>query len=177
MNKDKFKIFIKADTIPIIDNPIIKYIEDDKRNRLFSEIYYNDNLIAKGIILDFYKEFENIELGEKHTHVLTFEWNGKIYTKNTYFGQMVFKIKNYKNPPLNIKTKEKYINEIVAIFDGYVKSLLKKDKNLILGFIPSSSKLPDEITNKLANINKLPFNNFIFKKSDIQSKNITTIAN
>ena len=39
MNKDKFKIFIKADTIPIIDNSIIKYIEDDRKNRLFSEIY------------------------------------------------------------------------------------------------------------------------------------------
>ena len=138
---------------------------------------YDNNLIAKGIILDFYKEFENIEIGEKHTHILTFEWNGEIYTKNTYFGQMVFEIKNYKNPSLNIKTKEKYINEIVAIFDGYIKSLLKRDKNLTLGFVPSSSKLPDEITNKLDSINKLSFNNFIFKNSDIQSKNITTIAN
>jgi hypothetical protein len=177
MNKEKFKIIIKSKKVPIINNPIIKYIEDDRKKRLFCEIYYDNNLIAKGVILDFYKEFENIELGEKYTHILTFEWNGKIYAKNTHFGQMVFKIKNYKNPLLDIKTKEKYINEIVAIFDGYVKSLLKRDKSLILGFIPSSSKLPDEITGKLADINKLPFNNFIFKNRDIQSKNITTIAN
>jgi len=175
MKREKFRIIIKAKKVPFVNNPIIEYVEDGKKNRLFCEIYYDNNLIAKGIILDFYKEFENIELGEKYSHVLTFKWKGKIYTKNTYFGQIVFKIKNYKNPPLNIKTKERYINEIVAIFDGYVKSLLSK--NLILGFIPSSSKLPDEITGKLADINKLSVNNFIFKNSNTQSKNITIIAN
>jgi len=94
--------------------------------------------------------------------------------KNTYFGQIVFEIKNYKNPSLNIKTKEKYINEIVAIFDGYVKSLLRNNVNLALSFVPSSSKSPDEIANKLAKINNISLNNFIFKNSNIQSKNLIT---
>ena len=177
MNYKKFKFIIKSNKIPIVNNPIIEYIEDEKRNKLLCEIYYDGNLISKGVILDFYKKFENMEdfFGNIFTHILTFEYNDKTYTKNTYFGQIVFKIKNYKNPPLNIKTREKYINEIVAIFDGYVNSLLKNNINLSLGFVPSSSKLPDEIVNKLAKINNISLNNFIFKNRNIQSKNLTTL--
>jgi hypothetical protein len=175
VNKEKFKIFIKAKKIPIINNPIIEYVQDSRRNRLFCEIYYDNILISKGVILDFYKEFENIEvfLGEKYTHILTFDWSGKTYTKNTHFGQIVYKLKNFKNPPLENMIRENYINEIVAIFDGYVKSLLSNNVNLALDFVPSSSRLPDEIANKLSIINKVPLCNFICKSNIIQSKNLT----
>jgi hypothetical protein len=57
------KLFVKAKKTPIINNPIIEYIEDKNRNtnRLYCEIYWKNILIAKGVVLDFYKEFENIE--------------------------------------------------------------------------------------------------------------------
>lgn len=174
MNSTKFRFVIETKKVPFVSNPLIEYTENSDRNRLYCEIYYDNVLISKGIILDFYKEFENMEdfFGNVSTHILTFEWNGKVYTKNTYFGQIVFEIKNYKSPSLDIKTKEKYINEIVAVFDGYVKSLLRNNVNLVLGFVPSSTKLPDEIANKLAKINNILLNNFIFKSSNILSKNL-----
>jgi hypothetical protein len=49
MNYKKFKFIIKSNKIPIVNNPIIEYIEDEKRNKLLCEIYYDGNLISKGL--------------------------------------------------------------------------------------------------------------------------------
>jgi hypothetical protein len=180
MKTSDFKIIIKAKKVPInIDNEIIEYIQDDSRknNHLYCEIFFQDTLIAKGIILDFYKEFEILQFNNNiFTQIKTFEWNNIIYTKNTYFGQKIFEIKNFKNPALESKKRELYINEIVSIFDGYIKFLKKDYNKLQLTFIPSDSKIPNDITIKLSEINELSLSEIIKKNSLIQSKTLTTLA-
>ena len=177
---DDFKIIIKAKKVPVnIDNEIIEYIQDTtmQNNYLHCEIFFQKILIAQGVILDFYKEFEILQFNNNiFTQIKTFEWNNTIYTKNSYFGQKIFEIKNFKNPALESKKRELYINEIVSIFDGYIKFLKKDYEKLQLTFIPSDSKIPNEITIKLSEINTLSLSEIIEKNSLIQSKTLTTLG-
>lgn len=156
---DKFRIdVITKQSIPInINNPILNYIQDNERkgDRLFVKVYYDNIEIGRGIILDFYKQFEVIEdFGEAHTRVLSFEHNGKTMFKNTSLGNMIYRIKNFKNPPINDDEREKYINEITSIFEKYALSIKENINNLKLSYVPSSTKTPDEIAQKIQkNIN------------------------
>jgi len=56
------------------------------------------------------------------------------------------------------------------------KSLVGHDVTLTLEYVPSSSKIPDEIAYSLAQIYQLPLERFIQKNSDIPSKQLTTIG-
>ena len=174
---DKFRLIIKAKKVPVIDNPIIEYIEDKNINHLHCEIYYGNNLIAKGVILDFYKEFENIVdfLGIKTTRISQFEWKGKLYTRNTYWGQKIFEIKHFINPPVDEEKRDKYIGEITDIFKYYIKSLIEEGINLSISYIPSSSKIPEEIAHNLSVISNIKLSPIIQKNSNRQSKSLTTI--
>ncbi len=172
LNYQNFKLIIKAKKVPIVSNPIISYIEDKNNNHLYCEIYWKNILIAKGIILDFYKEFENIE---DFTYVSTFEWQGQIYTKNTYFGQKIFEIKNFTNPPLDEQKRKSYLSEMVNNFTPYIESLINHSINPIISYVPSHSKIPENIAYQLANDNNLQIVNIIQKNSSFQSKNLTAI--
>lgn len=177
---DDFQIIIKAKKVPVnIDNEIIEYLQDItmQNNHLYCEIFFKGTLIAQGIVLDFYKEFEILQFNNNiFTQIKTFEWNNTVYTKNTYFGQKIFEIKNFKNPALDANKRELYINEIVSILNGYVKNLKESYKTLQLIFIPSNSKIPNDITIKLSKINKLSLNEIIKKNSLVQSKTLTTLS-
>lgn len=178
---DDFKITIKAKKVPVnINNEIIKYIQDTTipNNHLQCEVFFQDTLIAQGIVLDFYKEFEILQDFNQNlfTHILTFEWNNTTYTKNTNFGQKIYEIKNFKNPPIQQEKRELYINEIVSYFDGYVKYLKQNYNFLNITFIPSSSKIPDEIATKLSTINTIPLKPIISKNSSTASKTITSLS-
>jgi len=175
-----FKISIKAKKVPVnIDNKIINYTQDIsmKNNHLFCEIFFKETLIAQGIILDFYKEFEILDFNQQtFTQIKTFEWNDTTYTKNTYYGQKIFQIKNFKNPPIDDNVKESYINEIVSVFNGYIEYLKKDIQNLNITYIPSSSKIPEDITDKLSKINKVPLKDIIKKNHLFQSKSMTDLS-
>lgn len=178
---DDFKIVIKGKKVPVnINNEIIKYIQDIsfQNNHLSCEIFFQENLIGQGIILDFYKEFEILQDFNKNffTSILTFEWNNTIYTKNTYFGQKVFEIKNFKNPALEFNKKELYINEIVSHFNGYIQYLKKHYSNLCITLIPSNSNIPEDISTKLSVINTIPLKTIISKNSSVSSKSMTTLS-
>jgi phosphoribosylpyrophosphate synthetase len=129
------------------------------------------------VILDFYKEFENIEdfFGSRITRIKTFEWHGRLYTQNTYFGQKVYEMKNFNDPPIDNSKRGSYLNEIVSAFEPYIRSLIEHDVALTLGYVPSSSKIPDEIAHRLAQIFQLPLKSFIQKNSDVPSKQLTAI--
>ena len=58
--KFKIDIYTNKET-HIIDNTNLSYIEKETIDDLFVKIYYDKIEIGRGIILDFYKEFENIE--------------------------------------------------------------------------------------------------------------------
>lgn len=64
-NISKIKIeIITKQNIPInINNPVLNYIQDKDRkgDRLLAKVYYDDVEIGRGVILDFYKQFEIIE--------------------------------------------------------------------------------------------------------------------
>ena len=175
-----FKIIIKAKKVPVnINNKIINYSKDIARenNHLFCEIFFKKTLIAQGIILDFYKEFEILSFNQKtFTQIKTFEWKGSNYTKNTYYGQKIFEIKNFKNPQLKDNVKELYINEIVSVFNGYIKHLTKDIDNLNITYIPSSSKIPENITDKLSKINKVPLKDIVTKNTVLASKSMTDLS-
>lgn len=175
-----FKLNIKAKKVPVnIDNEIISYIQDStlKSPHLICELFFQDTLIAQGIVLDFYKEFEILQFNENFfTQIKTFEWNGTTYTKNSYFGQKIFEIKNFKKPPLPTETKDSYINEIVSILTGYVKYLKERHSNIQLTYIPSHSKIPEEITSKLSVVNSVDMQNIVSKNSVPQSKSIKTLS-
>jgi len=177
---DDFKIIIKARKVPVnINNEIIEYIQETtlQNNHLHCEIFFQKILIAQGIMLDFYKEFEILQFNDNiFTQIKTFEWKNTVYTKNSYFGQKIFEIKNFKSPALETNKRELYINEIVSIFNGYVKNLKESYKTLQLTFIPSDSKIPNDITIKLSEINTLPLNEIIKKNTVIQSKSLTTLS-
>ncbi len=180
MNIYDFKISIKAKKAPVnINNKIIIYTQDVtmQNNHLFCEIFFKETLIAQGIILDFYKEFEILDFNQQtFTQIKTFELNGATYTKNTYYGQKIFEIKNFKNPPIDDKVKESYINEIVSVFNGYIEYLKKDIQNLNITYIPSSSKIPEDIAYKLSKINQVTLKDVIKKNHLVQSKSMTDLS-
>jgi len=94
--------------------------------------------------------------------------------KNTHFGQMIYKIKNFKNPPIDDIERKQYIKEITAIFEAYIPSLEKKASNLKLSFIPSATKTPDDIAKRLHTLSNLELVKIIDKNTQdtIDSKNI-----
>lgn len=178
---DNFKIVIKAKKIPVnINNEIISYTQDTTipNSHLKCEVFSQDTLIAQGIILDFYKEFEILQDFNQNpfTHILTFEYNGREYQKYTYFGKKLYEMKYLKSPPIQQVTRESYIDEIISHFHGYIKYLKDNYRNLNTTFIPSSSKIPDEIATKLSAINSIPLKTIISKNSSTASKTITSLS-
>lgn len=178
---DDFKIIIKAKKVPVnINNEIIEYIQDTaiQNSHLQCEVFFKDILIAQGIILDFYKEFEILQDFNQNlfTHILTFEYNGQEYQKYTYFGQKLYRMKYLKNPPIQTEERETSINEIVSHFNGYLNSLQQNHTNLNVTFIPSSSLIPNEIAHLLSQINHLPLKSIISKNSSQASKSMTNLS-
>ncbi|MEA3554283.1 MAG: hypothetical protein U9R39_07785 [Campylobacterota bacterium] len=176
-----FKIIIKAKKVPVnIDNEIINYVQDStlKNNHLHCEIYFQETLIAQGIILDFYKEFEILEGFNKvpFTHILTFEYNGREHQSYTRFGNIIYKIKYLTNKPITEEIRELYLNEIISYFNGYINYLKENYTNLNITYIPSQSKVPDEISSKLSKINTIPLKANISKNSSVSSKSITNLS-
>jgi hypothetical protein len=180
-NISKIKIeIITKQNIPInINNPVLNYIQDKDRkgDRLLVKVYYNNREIGRGVILDFYKQFEIIEdFGEPHTRVVSFDYHGTTKYKNTYLGNMVYRIKNFKNPPIDKDERKSYIEEFTAIFEAYLSSLEKKIDDLKLTYIPSSTKIPDEITYNLSKTFKKEILKIVDKNphDTVDSKSITT---
>lgn len=172
-----FKIIIKAKKVPVnINNEIIEYIEDTtiQNNHLYCKLFFQQTLIAQGIILDFYKDFEILQDFNQNpfTHILTFEYKNREYQKYTYFGKMLYELKYLKSPPIEQQTRESYINEIISHFDGYIKYY----SNVNITFIPSSSKIPDDIANKLSIINSIPLKTIISKNTHVSSKSMTNLS-
>jgi len=181
LNIYDFKISIKAKKVPVnIDNKIINYIQDVtmQNNHLFCEIFFKETLIAQGIILDFYKEFEILEGFNKtlFTHILTFEYNGREHQSYTRFGKTIYEMKYLNNPAIEKKIRESYLDNIISHFNGYINDLKENYTNLNITYIPSQSKIPDEISSKLSQINKIPLKANISKSSLIQSKTITSLS-
>lgn len=178
---DDFKIKIRANKIPVnINNHIIEYIQDLtlQNNHLQCEIFFKETLIAQGIVLDFYKEFEILQdfNGNPFTHILTFEYNEKEHQSFTRFGKMIYEMKYLKSPPIQHEKRELYIHEIISHFNGYINYLKESYDNLNITFIPSNSQIPDEIANKLSIINTLPLKPIISKNSSVASKTLTTVS-
>lgn len=176
-----FKIIIKAKKVPVsIDNEIINYIQDStlQNNHLHCEMFFKETLIAQGIILDFYKEFEILEGFNKvpFTHILTFEYNGREYQSYTKFGKTIYKMKYLNNPPIENTIRELYIDEIISYFNGYITYLKENYTNLNITYIPSQSKVPDDLSSKLSKINEIPLKANISKNSLVQSKSITNLS-
>jgi len=176
-----FKIIIKAKKIPVnINNEIIEYTQDNTRpnNHLYCEIFFQKTLIAKGIILDFYKEFEVLKFnGNLFTQIKTFEYHGNEYQSHTKFGNMIYKMKYLTKPPIEEKTRKLYINEFISIFNGYINSLKETHKNLNITYIPSESEVPNNIANMLCLINEIPLKTIICKNNNlIQSKELKSLS-
>jgi hypothetical protein len=176
-----FKIIIKAKKVPVsIDNEIIEYIQDTSipNNHLRCKLFFQKTLIAQGIILDFYKEFEILQDFNQNpfTHILTFEYNGREYQKYTYFGKKLYEMKYLKSPPIQQVTRESYIDEIISHFNGYIKYLKENYNDLKITFIPSSSQIPDEIATKLSAINSIPLKTIISKNTQVSSKSMTNLS-
>ena len=181
MNIDDFKIRIKARKVPVnINNEIIEYIQDAtiQNSHLCCEIFFQKNLIAQGRILDFYKEFEILRDFNQNvfTHILTFKYNGKEHQSYTSFGETIYKMKYLNHPPIIKEERELYINEIVSVFNGYIKYLKDNYANLNIIYIPSDSKIPNDITIKLSEINKIPLKTNISKNSLVSSKSMTDVS-
>ena len=179
LSKIKIEI-ISKNIVPVnIDNPILTYKQDKNRqsDRLLVKVYYDDIEIGVGIILDFYKQFEIIEdFGEPQTRVISFEHKGNIKFTNTYFGNTIYRIKNFKNPKIAEEERERYIQEITAIFNTYLPFLEEKAPNFKLSYIPSSARIPDDICKNLSNLSKKEIVKIVDKNPNdtIDSKSITT---
>ncbi len=176
-----FKISIKAKKVPVnIDNEMINYVQDStlKNNHLHCEIFFQDTLIAQGIILDFYKEFEILEGFNKisFTHILTFEYNGREHQSYTKFGKTIYEMKYLNNPPIVKEIRELYLDEIISYFNGYINYLKENYTNLNITYIPSQSKIPDDLSSKLSKINTIPLKANISKNSSVSSKSITNLS-
>lgn len=171
MSKYKIKIITKQTVPQNIPNPYLEYLQnvERKNNRLFVQVFYNDLVVGKGIILDFYKKFEVIEdFGVTQTKALN--WH-------THVGSMVYKLKYYRDPPLPEDQRRKYIETFTDIWSKYIEKIKEVDKNLGLTFIPSSRRIPDELANELGRQTGLETNPLIVVNPDMQSelKNIQDI--
>lgn len=176
-----FTITIKAKKVPVnINNQIIKYTQDRgmQNDHLICEIHFQKTLIAQGVILDFYKEFEILEGFNKvlFTHILTFEYNGREHQSYTKFGKTIYEMKYLNNPAIEKKLRESYIDNIITHFNGYINYLKENYTNLNITYIPSQSKIPDEISSKLSKISTIPLKANISKNSLVQSKTITSLS-
>jgi hypothetical protein len=176
-----FKIIIKAKKVPVnINNEIINYVQDNtlQNNHLHCEIYFQETLIAQGIILDFYKEFEILEGFNKvpFTHILTFEYNGREHQSYTKFGNIIYKIKYLTNKPITEEIRGLYLDELISYFNGYINYLKENYTNLNITYIPSQSKIPDDLSSKLSKINEIPLKANISKNSSVSSKSITNLS-
>lgn len=82
---------------------------------------------------------------------------------------MVYRIKNFKNPPIDKDERKSYIEEFTAIFEAYLSFLEEKIDDLK----PSSTKIPDEIT---CNLSKKEILKIVDKNphDTVDSKSITT---
>ena len=178
---DDFKIIIKAKKVPVnINNEIIEYVQDNtiQNNHLQCRVFFQNTLIAQGIILDFYKEFDILQDFNQNpfTHILTFKYNNREYQKYTYFGKKLYEMKYLKSPPIQTTTRESYVDEIISYFNGYIKNLKENYTDLKIAFIPSGSQIPDEIATKLSIINTIPLKKIISKNTQVSSKSITNLS-
>lgn len=172
--KFKVEIYTNKET-PITDNTNLTYIKDETRDDLFVKIYYDKIEIGRGIILDFYKEFENIEEnGNIVTKIKTFSSNGKTHESFTNYGQKIYKLKYLKSPPIEEEERKKYIEIFANEMNAYVEVIAKKYKDIKLSYISSSSLVPDEIVEKIKDLSSLEVENIIIKNSGQDSKSITT---
>jgi len=85
-------------------------------------------------------------------------------------------MKYLHNPPILNKTRELYIDNILFHFNGYINYLKDSHDNLHITYIPSQSKIPDEISYKLSEINSIPLKACISKNSLIHSKTMTKLS-
>jgi predicted amidophosphoribosyltransferase len=171
MSKFKIKITTSQPVPQNIPNPFLEYQQDMNRksSRLFVQVFYNNQEIGLGIVLDFYKCFEIIEdFGVIQTRVLNM---------NTHVGSMVYKLKYYRDPPLPEDQRRKYIETFTDIWSKYIEKIKEVDKNLGLTFIPSSRRIPDELANELGRRTGLETSPLIVVNPEMQNelKNIQDI--
>jgi len=167
----KFKFKIYANKIPIVNNPILEYVENKKLTRLLGEIYYEDKLIAKGVILDFYKNFYNSNNETKINGTINY---GRFIDEKTAFGQKIYELKYYNNPPLNKTKKDKYLKRIFYIFSQFINSFLWEQDINVVTFVPSSKKIPDEVSKNISNKMNINLKDVIEKSSSSNSsKNLS----
>jgi pyrimidine operon attenuation protein/uracil phosphoribosyltransferase len=172
----KFKIEIHTNKeTPIINNTNLFYIKDEAIDELFVKIYYDSIEIGQGIILDFYKEFLNIDFnGEKITQIKTFPFHSGTKEKYTNYGNKIYQLKYLKNPFIPKTQRNIYINKFANDINQYITQLLEINEDLKLAYISSTSQVPDDIAKELENITSLKIANVVLKNSGIDSKNITT---
>jgi hypothetical protein len=89
---------------------------------------------------------------------------------------MIYEMKYLNNPPIEDNIRELYINDIISVFNGYVGYLKDNYTNLNITYIPSQSKIPDELSNKLSSIHTIPLIANISKNSSISSKSMINLA-
>ena len=152
-------------------NPYLTYMQDDSRkgDRLSVKIFYDDIEIGRGVILDFYKQFEIIEdFGTSHVNV----------GRSTTLGDRIYKLKYFKNPAISKEQRKFFIKSFVESFEPYIKQLKKHKKregcNCFLTYVPSSTKTPDRIAKGLSKSTDVKLANIIYKNSaeTQDSKNI-----
>jgi len=166
----KFRFKIQANKIPIVDNSILEYVENRKLTRLLGEIYYEDKLIAKGVILDFYKNFYNSNNETKISGAINY---GRFIDEKTAFGQKIYELKYYNNPPLNKTKKDEYLRKISYIFRQFINSFLWENDINIITYVPSSKKVTDEIGKNISIKMNINLRNIIIKNRSNQSKNLS----
>ncbi len=152
-------------------NPYLSYTkkEDRKGKTLYVEVFYDGKKIGRGIILDFYKKFE----------IRTSDW-GNLYTfplDKTKIGTKIFKMKFYTSPKISDTLRNTYINSFAERFEKNLESLIReaerKEKQLIVTYIPSSTKTPNLLASKLSNDYDLSLKKLIKKDSKLEdSKSI-----
>ncbi|MCT7619182.1 hypothetical protein [Aliarcobacter butzleri] len=169
----KFKIKIRyKNNVPVYPkNPYIEYEKVITRDNehLFTEIFYDNVIIGKGIILDFYKYFE----------IKKSDW-GNLYTfplNRTQLGEKIYKIKFYKEPPIPYSLKEQYIESFLElfqnIFDKLNRKIILNKQTLCISYIPSSSGIPNILASKLSTKFDLELKELISKDDSlVSSKNI-----
>ncbi|ONN27463.1 hypothetical protein XJ44_03910 [Thermosipho affectus] len=140
MNEYEIKIITKNNVPVNVDNPILKYEKDKNRKNNFLRVEIKKGIykIGIGIILDFYNKFTITS--SQYTHVM----------EKTNIGKKVYKLKYYKNPPLDKNIREKYIKEFSETFKNFIKK--SKKQNLVITYVPSSSVIPKEIALMLGNL-------------------------
>lgn len=171
MNKYKIVITTRNPVPQNIPNPYLEYRQDTNRksNRLFAQVYCNDQEIGLGIVLDFYKQFEIIEdFGGVQTQVLNM---------STDVGSMVYKLKYYRDPPLPDAQRKKYLETFTDIFFKYIEKIKEIESNLSLTYVPSSRRIPDELASELGRQTDLEVSPLIVVNPELKDelKNIQDI--